>query len=410
MKVLKNVNILPMTENTVLWNRNLWIEEGRIANITARDVLPEKAETVDCGGAYVIPGLIDAHVHLDESYMGDFFLACGITSVRNMRGYAMHAAWRDEILAGTRRGPYIYSTGPIYDGEDPSIPDNSNEILHTPEDVEKAIVYTKSHGFLWLKTYPSILPELYHYLMRRAGEEGLPVCGHMSKLVDDRILADEGYSCCEHSSSLPGKKEDIRYLAASGMWFCPTQAVCETLPDYVWNGKKLSDIREYGLLPDYAREEWEESNRKICESYRVQGVRPDIQVVIDRGKTFFEYSSLWMAGSDCPYPGMIPGFSLLDELEKLVALYGCTPYEALAAATAKPAMYMGISQKKGRVCRGMDADLVILKENPLSDISNIRTVKSVIQGGQLWDKETLQRRLDAAAKLSRVPREKQREL
>ena len=58
----------------------------------------------------------------------------------------------------------------------------------------------------------------------------------------------------------------------------------------------------------------------------------------------------------------------------------------------------------------MDADLVILKENPLSDISNIRTVKSVIQGGQLWDKETLQRRLDAAAKLSRVPREKQREL
>ena len=80
-----------------------------------------------------------------------------------MRGYAEHALWRDEILAGKRIGPYIYSSGPVYDGEDPTIPDNDNEILHTEEDVEAAIRYVKEHGFLWMKTYPSIEPELYRY-------------------------------------------------------------------------------------------------------------------------------------------------------------------------------------------------------------------------------------------------------
>lgn len=82
----------------------------------------------------------------------------------------------------------------------------------------------------WLKTYPSMEPELYKYLLRRAVEEGLPPCGHMTKILDYKSLIDAGYSCCEHTSSLPREKEDIAYAAQHGMWFCPTHVVCKTLP------------------------------------------------------------------------------------------------------------------------------------------------------------------------------------
>ncbi len=410
--VLKNADLLTMNDGPVTKHGDLWISDGRIQKIDlyengvagsgAGEFQPDETpEIIDCTGCVIVPGLIDSHVHYDQSYMGDFFLASGITSVRSMRGFEGHARWRDEILAGKRRGPYIYSTGPVYDGDDPTIPDNDNVIIHTEEDVEEAIRYTKSHGFLWMKTYPSIEPELYLYLMRRCRQEGLPVCGHMTKKMDDRILADEGYFCCEHTSSLPSDPETIRYLAESGMWFCPTHVVCETLPDYVWNGKQLKDLPHYMDLPECVRTHWEESNQVIIANYRELNVHPDFQTIIDRGKTFLKYSNNVMAGTDCPYPGIVPGFAMADELEKLVDVYGMTPYDALCAATCSPARHMGIGEQKGRIMVGMDSDLVVLGGNPLENVGNVRRIKWVFQGTRFWSDEALQQLLAADGEIKK---------
>lgn len=410
--VLKHADILTMDDGSVLFRGDLWISEGKIKMLQREDgcldadpdIVPEndeEYEIIDCSGCVVMPGLIDSHVHYDESYMGDFFLASGITSVRNMRGFAGHAKWRDEILAGTRRGPYLYSSGPVYDGDDPTIPNNENVIIHTEEDVEEAIRYTKELGFQWMKTYPSIEPELYHYLMRRCREENLPVCGHMTKKMDHKILADEGYICCEHTSSLPADPETIRYLAESGMWLCPTHVVCETLPDYVWNGKQLDELPHYRELPEFVRRDWEESNKTIIENYRKLNIHPDFQTIIDRGTTFLKYSGRIMAGTDCSYPGIITGFSLADELEKLVAVYGMSNYEALCAATRNPAEFMGIDGQKGRIVSGMDADLLILEGDPLEDVGNVRRIRQVFQGRRTWTKEALQQMLTADGKLEK---------
>ncbi|MDY3249464.1 MAG: amidohydrolase family protein [Candidatus Choladocola sp.] len=409
--ILKNAMVLTMDDGAVLRQGNLWLQDGVIQKTvffkedSERGDVPDsqenETEVIDCTGCVVMPGLIDSHVHYDESYMGDFFLASGITSVRNMRGFAEHARWRQEILEGVRRGPYLYSSGPVYDGEDPTIPDNDNVIIRTEEDVEKAICYTKSNGFLWMKTYPSIEPELYRYLLRRCREEKLPVCGHMTKKMDHRILADEGYICCEHTSSLPSDPETIRYLARQGMWFCPTHVVCETLPDYVWNGKKLEDLPHYQDLPECIRTGWEESNKVITDNYRKLNVHPDFQTIIDRGRIFLEESDRVMAGTDCAYPGIVPGFSMADELEKLVKVYRMTEYDALRAATCNPTEHMGIAEHKGRIRPGMDSDLVVLEGNPLDDIGNIRNVKWVFQGTGFWNREALQQFLTADGKLKK---------
>ncbi len=400
--VLQNGKLLTMDYGPELFTADLWLKEGKIWRIAARsESIPEGALRYDCAGCVIMPGLIDSHVHYDESYMGDFFLASGITSVRNLRGFGRHAQWRDEILAGKRRGPYIYSSGPVYDGEDPTIPDNDNVILHTEEDVEEAIRYTKEHGFLWMKTYPSIEPELYRYLMRRCRQEALPVCGHMTKKMDHRELADLGYVSCEHTSSLPKDPDAIRYLAENGMWFCPTQVVCETLPDYVWNGKQLEELEHFKDLPACVRERWEEENKVIIASYREQNVHPDFQTIIERGKIFLNYSRRVMAGTDCPYPGIVPGFSLADELDRLVHVFGLSPYEALSAATRYPAEHMGIEDQKGRILPGMDADLIVLEADPLEDVGNVRNIRRVFQGTRTWDHVTLTQFLTADGSLKK---------
>ena len=130
-------------------------------------------------------------------------------------------------------------------------------------------------------------------------------------------------------------------------------------------------------------------------------MHPDFQTIIDRGRIFLEESDRVMAGTDCAYPGIVPGFSMADELEKLVKVYRMTEYDALRAATCNPTEHMGIAEHKGRIRPGMDSDLVVLEGNPLDDIGNIRNVKWVFQGTGFWNREALQQFLTADGKLKK---------
>ena len=66
-----------------------------------------------------MPGLMDAHVHLESSAILTLLVANGVTTVRNMWGTPLHLAWRKQIAAGERLGPRIHSVGPLVDGEPP---------------------------------------------------------------------------------------------------------------------------------------------------------------------------------------------------------------------------------------------------------------------------------------------------
>ena len=284
----------------------------------------------------------------------------------------------------------MLGTGSIYDGDGASDRFDSHVYISTNEQAERAVLDTIAQGWKWVKTYPDIDPTVLYHLMRTANAHGIGVCGHMSKRVDARTLCDWGYECVEHSSSLPRDARDIAYLARAGMWFCPTQVVCETLPDYVWNGKVFADLREYEqFVPPSVKRTWNERDSIIQKMYKDKGLRPDINEVIGRGKTFIEHSDRVLAGSDMAYPGIIPGFSLHDELEKLVTLYGMTPYQSLRAATANTARYMGLAGKKGVLEPGADADLLILNGNPLCDIANTRSIDCVLRGSRLYDRASL---------------------
>ena len=93
-----------------------------------------------------------------------------------------------------------------------------------------------------------------------------------------------------------------------------------------------------------------------------------------------------LAGTDVPAPYMYPGFSLHDELALLVET-GFTPFEALLAATRRPAEYLKLSDKLGTIEKGKLADLILLDANPLENIGNTKRIMAVVFNGRYLSKD-----------------------
>jgi imidazolonepropionase-like amidohydrolase len=100
----------------------------------------------------------------------------------------------------------------------------------------------------------------------------------------------------------------------------------------------------------------------------------------------------FLAGTDVTIPFIYPGFSLHDELELFVAA-GLTPMQALETATTNPAQLLGLKNRWGQVAAGFTANLLLLKADPLADISNTRKIDAVVVGGRLLDRSELDRLL-----------------
>ena len=116
-------------------------------------------------------------------------------------------------------------------------------------------------------------------------------------------------------------------------------------------------------------------------------------------KAMHSANVLFMAGSDGPDPYVIPGFSLHDELEWLVKS-GFTPVQALQAAITMPAQFLNKMDKHGVVEQGRLADVVLLDENPISDIRNTRKIFGVVANGKYYSRRDLDTMLQQVEKLA----------
>jgi imidazolonepropionase-like amidohydrolase len=99
-----------------------------------------------------------------------------------------------------------------------------------------------------------------------------------------------------------------------------------------------------------------------------------------------------VAGTDAPVPGIVPGFSIHDELAALVRA-GMTHRQALEAATRLPCEWLGVLSDRGTVEPGKQADLLLLEADPLKNVSNARRISAVILGGRYLPRQTLDERM-----------------
>ena len=151
-----DVNVIPMDTERVLEKYTVMVQDGVITEMgpSASVEIPQGARVLDGRGAYLLPGLTDFHIHLRSTDELISYLAYGVTTVVHLSGAQQGAPdllrYRDQLAAGERLGPTLYTSGPLLDGAPPIWPGVS-VVATTPEEARDVVVEQKQAGYDFIK-------------------------------------------------------------------------------------------------------------------------------------------------------------------------------------------------------------------------------------------------------------------
>lgn len=439
--VLVNAKVLAPDASRMLEDRMVWISGGKIVAVGTDLDFPQNIRRVDLAGKYVIPGLVDSHTHLSGSD-NDLLLyvASGVTGVREMLGTQHHLGLRDEIDRG-RIGPRMFvATEKLHSehGAKALFEEWTRTRLNvsSKSQVDPFVAKVRADGYQAVKMSSFINRDMYVAVTEEARKQGVPVVGHLPESIDLELLLASGQGEVAHVEELvkaldrefggydsstaddfltfveKRSGEIAGQLKAHGIAVTSTIWLMESLPQqslhlpsllrevelaYVNPALLEGTVLASGWLPGSNNYEASEDSRRDPESRARVGLFWKTYVAAIRivtGSLVDEGVEL-MAGTDSNAPGVVPGFSLHDELESLVAA-GMTPGGALRSATAVPGAWSG--DKNGKILPGYRADLLVLDANPLERIGNTRRINAVVLSGRLIARENLSAMLTAVKK------------
>jgi imidazolonepropionase-like amidohydrolase len=420
----EGVNLVAVDPPGVHADLTVLVRDGRIASIGATgDVrIPEGARRVRGRGRYLMPGLIEMHVHLREARLLGLYLAHGFTTVRDMNGRLGDTlAWRDEVARGERPGPRIVAAGvTLYAGA----PEDHPYPVDTAEQARAAVRAMAVRGYDLVKVY-RLKREPFRALMAEAHARGLPVAGHHPDTVHDQdyeapldIPNDEvvasGMVSLEHLDELIvaglRMKPDDAALASLARTLRAHDVAVTTLLGQDFAVQEIRRLGQAWLTPERKADvrRWngtagiEAARRQIdfIESELPQDIAdlgrfiPDFSLKMLR--TFHEAGVTLVVGTDSHGAVVVGGRSGLGEMDIFVRA-GLRPADAIRAATVHAARVLGMEGRLGSVVVGADADLLLLGENPLEDLGALRRPEAVMSRGVLYDREAIAGLLAAAA-------------
>lgn len=353
--------------NTLLRDRTVVIRDGRIERIAPAEAeFGADVERIEAEGLFLLPGLVDMHVHLTEDDV-PAYLRAGVTTVRDLWGWSEVGRIRDQARAGTLRAPRVLAASPGLDGDPPARP--QSWIVVDPAEAEGLVARFVEEGWDFLKLYQNLSLPVYRALTDAAALRGIVPVGHVPTAVPlDTALARQ--RSIEH---LEGYDKALtgRRLRAFASWAevedpdgtAMTALALATAEARVWNCPTLlvaARALENHLSPP-ARDRAVESRRAMVRALHREGARI-------------------LAGTDGGLP-VVPAGSLAQELVELTRA-GLTPYEALRAATVDAAEFLGLEEEIGRIFEGARADLVLLEANPLDDIRATERPVGIVLAGE----------------------------
>ena len=419
---IRDVTLIDGTGAPAKAQTTILIENGRFSAMTAASQvkMPSGIKTIDGTGKFAIPGLWDMHVHLTQltEIAGPAFIANGVTGVRDMGGSLELVDWiRQRISNGAVIGPHIFRPGPIVDGAKPGVSDRL--VVWNAEDGRKVVEFLRERGVDFIKVHNGAPPEAFFALLKEAAVKHVQVAGHIPTDVDPAAAIEAGFNSIEHVVSLfegPVRRkvqlgqsqaaamaeftdDEVRKLARlmtkMNAWFDPTLI-------FYWSIAHQAELKEH---PDARARYVSKSGREFWKLFPDRPNTPEMRRTLDEAFTRFVQIVTIMhaekvkmlAGTDVGGRDVYPGFSLHDELSLLVKS-GLTPMEAIVAATRHPAECLGKVSELGTIEQDKIADLVLLDQNPLDDITNTKTINAVIANGRLFAKPEVDRMLEMVAR------------
>lgn len=410
-----DVNVVPMDRDTVLPNRAVIVSHGRIQTIgPAGEVeIPTGATVVDGHAQYLLPGLVDAHVHLSDSYSElPIYVGYGVTTIFEM-GAELDAlddivALRQALLSGEAFGPALYMAGPIIDGEDPIVPDRSI-IVSSPTEAQEAVDRLAAVGVDFVKVYNRVPPDALRVLGEVTRSLGLPLVGHIPREGGALPAIDAGMDMIAHAEEFfftyfsgPRSTRDldrswrpdttllpalVDRLDHANVWVTPNLSFIAT------NLQRIRDPEGYWGDPDLAAldpelvADWRSSDPRSRDDLSAFLWREEMkyELVRELTRAFQRGGVPMLLGTDSSLVGVYPGRSAHLELRELVDA-GLTPYEALATGTVRAGEFIRShvddSTRIGTVTEGARADLLLVTGNPLVDIRQAERITGVVLRGE----------------------------
>ncbi len=406
-----NVNLVPMDRERILPGQTVIVRADRISQVGPADTtgIPEGALRIDGRGKYLMPGLVDMHVHQphDLAYQLTLFITNGVTTIRNMWGQEYNLRLREQIVKGKLIGPTVYTTGPIIDG----VPWSSSSgdlgtFVGTPEQAAQAVADHKEAGYDFIKVI-SLSLECYDAIIEAASKHGMPVVGHVSVGLEHVLAAGQhsiehltGYSSFLRVEDSPSWEQidetKIPHIAQTtreaGTWNCVT-LVCYQKRMSSEEAEQERKLPYMKYVSPLVKQRWVESGRyRDADPNRGRKMSNRKRMT----KALHDAGARILLGSDTPNPYVVPGFSLHQELRILVDA-GLTPYEAIKAGTRDAAECLGELDEFGTISAGLRADLVLTEDNPLEDVGNAAKCIGVMARGRWFPQSELQAMLDALA-------------
>ncbi|MFD2571936.1 amidohydrolase family protein [Spirosoma soli] len=391
--LIRDVSVIPMTKDTILAHHHVLIEKGRIKQVTPHLAQIDTAGhclVIDGTGKFLIPGLNDLHVHLNDDNNLLLFVANGVTTIRNMAGYPFHLNLRKRINQGQILGPTLYTASPILEGT-PNVWKFSH-VVKTRDEARQAVIQFAKAGYDCIKIYHTLPQELYREILQVGDSLHIPVVGHIPFQVDlEEVLASTQYSL-EHvdvsplSPYIPLVKR-LELIGHSQKWMCPTLLVYKNMQKHPNDPTIPTNYERY--VDKITRTFWQQRLHYYSQDrYRLQKVM---------AKLIYKNGGRFIAGTDCLNPYVLAGFSIHEELQELVSV-GLPAYEALKASTVNAAVFLKRDPEVGTIEADKQADLVLLSGNPLKDIANTKTITGVMLQGRWFSSAELKQMLAAVEK------------
>ena len=444
--VFQNVNLVPMTNEKIVKGQTVLVRGKRIIEIgpSKRIAVPQNARVIDGTGAYLMPGLADMHMHTRDNWddwMSDWpvsplllYLANGVTTIRcfgpEMSGYILR--WRDKINSGQLIGPTIYTSGPIIYGP-----------VNNPK---KIVLEQKAQGFDFIKLYSFLPKDEFHEAMIAAKQAGMYTAGHIPFQVGLEGVLSEGMDEIAHIEELSFEFVDFdrnkglkgRYwmpyviktafqqvkpylgfnmeelderfgdrvssvatkVHSANIPVCTTLFLDEVIVEKLYEPEQFLSKPENIYLPGKYLAAFRQGREKHQMQFRGGGDFAFFKRTLDRIllKYLKEAEVFLVLGTDAGtgWMGLVPGFSIHDEL-RILTENGFTPYEAIKTGTVNAAIVveeMNGNGDFGTIEIGKKADLILVEDNPLEDVANIKNILGVMASGRWYNKTMLKKFID----------------
>ena len=391
--VFRNVDVFDGSR--LVRNTNVVVRDGMIRAIGQDIALPSSAEVIDGKGKTLLPGLIDAHVHLGialgEQFLRDA-LSFGVTTELEMWGSDASLALRNKItssditdLADLRTA----ATGiTVPRGHGTEMGGPSFPTLGPGDDVQAFVDARISAGADYIKVvyehaFPTLTKQQLEDVIAAAHRRNRLVVVHATTQRDARDAIAAGADGLAHifADSIP-EADFAKFAAEHKVFVIPTLSVFDALTVTSakpwWDQPKLTAF----ISPTMKSMLERKFPPGLGANLKLANAEAAVLALRRAGVSI-------LAGTDAPAPGMAHGPSLHHELELLVRS-GLTPTEALAASTSETARVFGFHDR-GRIAVGTRADLVLISGDPTVDIKATRDIVGVWKLGRRFSRYSAER-------------------